>query len=285
MSAQRVGPAVIRPGGRIEAPAPVTPKAPEGGVLELIGGLVTLAVRAMMAICTPPFSWRGEFVEQCWLTVKRCLIPVAIANVAFGFGAPGMTGGHIVNIFGTMDRMGAFFVMASVREFAPWINAMLVAGVAGTAITADLGARKVREELDALVVLGLDPIRELVAPRFLAIGLITPLLFVFAAVCGVIGGGLATVVVFQETTSGFLSTFYSNFTTPDLLGSIGKSACFGWIIATFCCYMGLNVKGGAQGVGRAVNHAVVLSFVGIWVMNFVATSTLLASFPETSNLH
>ncbi|HYF25027.1 MAG TPA: ABC transporter permease, partial [Baekduia sp.] len=203
----------------------------------------------------------------------------------FGFGAPGMTGGQIVNIFGTMDRTGAFFVMASVREFAPWINAMLVAGVAGTAMAADLGARKVREELDALQVLGLDPIRELVAPRLLALVLLTPLFCLVSAICGVIGGGIATVVVFQDTTSGFLSTFYSNFTLPDLLGSVAKSFLFGLLIAVFCAYKGMNVSGGPQGVGRAVNQAVVLSFVGIFVTNYLFTSTLLASFPETSNLH
>jgi phospholipid/cholesterol/gamma-HCH transport system permease protein len=255
------------------------------GWFEQVGGMVMLAARAVYCLFTPPFTWRDEFVDQTWLTVRRCLIPVAVSNIVFGFGAPGMTGGQIVNIFGTMDRTGAFFVMASVREFAPWINAMLVAGVAGTAIAADLGARRVREELDALSVLGLDAVRELVAPRLLALVILTPLFCLVAAVCGVIGGGIATVVVFQDTTSGFLSTFYSNFTLPDLLGSLTKSVIFGFLIAIFCAYKGLNVKGGPQGVGRAVNQAVVLSFVGIFVVNYLFTSTLLASFPETSNLH
>lgn len=270
--------------GRRTAKAPA--RLPIGlGAFERVGGMVVLAFRAVYCLVTPPFTWRAEFVDQAWMTVKRCVIPVAISNIVFGFGAPGMTGGQIVNIFGTMDRTGAFFVMASVREFAPWINAMLVAGVAGTAIAADLGARNVREELDALAVLGLNPIRELVAPRLLALILLTPLFCIVAAVCGVIGGGIATVVVFQDTTAGFLSTFYSNFTLPDLIGSLTKSVIFGFLIGVFCCFKGLNVKGGPQGVGRAVNQAVVLSFVGIFVVNYLFTSTLLASFPETSNLH
>jgi phospholipid/cholesterol/gamma-HCH transport system permease protein len=247
--------------------------------------MVLLAARAVLALVTPPFTWRDEFIDQAWLTVKRCLIPVAVSNIVFGFGAPGMTGGHIVNIFGTMDRTGAFFVMASVREFAPWINAMLIAGVAGTAVCADLGARKVREELDALAVLGMDPVRELVAPRVAALTLLTPVFCILAAIGGVIGGGVATVVVFEDTTAGFLSTFYSNFTLPDLLGSVAKSLVFGFLIAMFCTYKGMNVSGGPQGVGRAVNQAVVLSFVGIFVFNYLFTSTLLAAFPETSNLH
>lgn len=273
-------------GASPKARPPRTKTLPSGlDALEQVGGMVVLAAYALRCLVTPPFTWRAEFVDQSWITVRRCLIPVAVSNIVFGFGAPGMTGGQIVNIFGTMDRTGAFFVMASVREFAPWINAMLIAGVAGTAIAADLGARKVREELDALSVLGLNATRELVAPRLLALIFLTPLFCLIAAVCGVIGGGIATVVVFQDTTAGFLSTFYSNFTLPDLVGSLTKSVIFGFLIGIFCCFKGLNVKGGPQGVGRAVNQAVVLSFVGIFIVNYLFTSTLLASFPETSNLH
>lgn len=255
------------------------------GWFEQIGGMAMLGARMAIALVTPPFTWWDEFISQSWLTVRRCFFPIVLSNIVFGFGAPGMTGGQIVNIFGTMDRTGAFFVMASVREFAPWINAMLIAGIAGTAIAADLGARKVREELDALEVLGMDPVRELAAPRLLALILLAPLFCMVAAICGVIGGGIATVVVFEDTTSGFLSTFYSNFTLPDLLGSFSKSILFGLLIGVFCAYKGMNVKGGPQGVGRAVNQAVVLSFIGIFVTNYLFTSTLLASFPETSNLH
>src|SRR5439155_21483860 len=176
------------------------------------------------------------------------------STVAFGFGAPGLQGGNITYIFGTVDRLGAFFVMASIREFAPWINGMVIAGVGGTAICADLGARKIRQELDALAVLGLDPVRSIVVPRFLALGLVTAFMNLLALVFGVVGGWLAAVVVFGESSAGYLGTFTSNFTLPDLLGSVIKTSMFGFIIGIVCCYKGLNVKGGAEGVGRAVNQ-------------------------------
>ena len=83
-------------------------------------------------------------------------------------------------LFGANDRLGGFFVLASIREFAPFVTAIVLAGVAGTAITADLGARKIREELDALQVLGVDPVKNLVVPRFLALMLVTGLFDVFA---------------------------------------------------------------------------------------------------------
>lgn len=281
------------------APQVAPPKAPDVGprrsagavldgplgLVEQLAGMFLLTGKTMAACLAPPYSWKSEFVDEAFLLLRRCLIPVMVSTTFFGLGAPGLQGGNILNLFGTVDRSGAFFVMASVREFAPWINGMVLAGVGGTAICADLGARKVREELDALAVLGLDPVKTIVAPRFLALGLITGLMNLVAIVFGLVGGFLAAVVVFQDTTAGFMATFTSNFTMPDLLGSVIKTSLFGFIIGIVCCYKGMNVKGGPEGVGRAVNQAVVISFAGIWVFNYMFTSTMLAAFPETGNLH
>lgn len=279
----------------LPAPPPVRPgrvrrgagRALEGpmGILDQIAGMLLLTGKATVAAFTPPFSWRGEFVDEAYLIVKRCTIPVILSTTFFGLGAPGLQASNLLSIFGTIDREGAFFVMASVREFAPWINGMVVAGVGGTAICADLGARKVREEIDALAVLGLDPVRTIVTPRFLALGLATALMNIIAIVFGLLGGWMAAVPIWGETSAGYLFTFTSNFTLPDLLGSVIKTSLFGFIIAIVCCYKGMNVKGGAEGVGRAVNQAVVISFAGIWTFNYMFTTVMLAAFPETGNLH
>ena len=118
-----------------------------------------------------------------------------ISTVAFGFGAPGLQAANFLTLFGALDRLGGFFILASVREFAPFVTAVVVAGVAGTAITADLGARKIREELDALQVLGVDPIKNLVVPRFLSLMLITGLLDIYALIFGIIGGIFAELAL------------------------------------------------------------------------------------------
>jgi phospholipid/cholesterol/gamma-HCH transport system permease protein len=253
--------------------------------VEQVAGMLILAWQAMVATFTPPFSWKDDLVEETWLIIHRCFFPVFLATTFWGFGSPGLTGANIVNTLGTVDRMGALFVMVSVRVGGPWLDGMVVAGVAGTAICADLGARKVREEIDALSVLGIDPVRSLVVPRVLALGFVTALMNFVAIVACILGGWLAAVVVFGETSAGFVSTFSSNFALPDLVASVVKTSLFGFIIAIVCCYTGLNVKGGAEGVGRAVNQAVVTAFVGIWVFNSVFTFTLLAAFPELGNLH
>jgi phospholipid/cholesterol/gamma-HCH transport system permease protein len=153
-----------------------------------------------------------------------------------------------------------------------------MAGVAGTAMTADLGARKIREELDALMVLGVDPIKSLVVPRFLSLMLLTPLFTIYAVLFGTLGGILVTVSNGAQI-GPFFSTFFAQATTAEFQASLVKSTVFGAIIAIVCCYKGLTASGGAEGVGRAVNQAVVLAFLAIGAIDYVFTQTLLATHP------
>ena len=125
--------------------------------------------------------------------LRLCWLPLTISTIAFGYGAPGLQAGNFLVLFGAIDRLGGFFVLASIREFAPFVTAIILAGVGGTAITADLGARKIREELDALQVLGVDPIKNLVVPRFLALMVVTGLFNIYALIFGIFGGVLATL--------------------------------------------------------------------------------------------
>ena len=146
---------------------------------------------------------------------------------------------------------------------------------------ADLGARKIREELDALMVLGVDPIKNLVVPRFLSLMLVTGLFDIYALIFGTFGGMLVTLAN-GAPLSGFFATYFTNATTTELWGSLLKTTIFGAIIAIVCCYKGLTAKGGAEGVGRAVNQAVVIAFMAIGAFNYVFTQTLLATHPELS---
>jgi phospholipid/cholesterol/gamma-HCH transport system permease protein len=146
---------------------------------------------------------------------------------------------------------------------------------------ADLGARKIREELDALMVLGVDPVKNLVVPRFLSLMLVTGLFDIYALIFGTFGGMLVTLVN-GAPLSGFFSTYFTNATTTELWGSLVKTTIFGAIIAIVCCYKGMTASGGAEGVGRAVNQAVVIAFLSIGAFNYVFTQALLATHPELS---
>src|SRR5215213_1116997 len=153
---------------------------PVKGLFEQVGNMMILTGRTLSATVTPPFPYGGEFISQFLFALQLCWFPMMVSMIAVSFGAPGLQAANFLTLFGALDRLGGFFVLASIREFAPLVTAVVVAGIAGTAITADLGARKIREELDALQVLGVDPIKNLVVPRFLSLMMITGLLNVYA---------------------------------------------------------------------------------------------------------
>src|SRR6478752_686944 len=209
---------------------------PAKNLFEQVGDMMILTGKTIVSAVRPPYPYGGEFMSQFLFALKLCWFPLLISTVAFGYGAPGLQAANFLTLFGALDRLGGFFVLASIREFAPWVDSMIVAGVAGTAITADLGARKIREELEELV--------------------------------------------YHQSLAGFWATFFANASVTDLWGSIVKTTMFGAIIAIVCCYKGMTASGGAAGVGRAVNEAVVIAFAGIWAFNYVFTQTLLATHPE-----
>jgi phospholipid/cholesterol/gamma-HCH transport system permease protein len=257
--------------------------APARSVFEEVGELVILTSRTIVSAVRPPFPYGEEFIGQFLFALRLCWFPLLVSTVAICFGAPGLQAANALTLFGTLDRLGGFFVLAAIREIGPFVTAVVVAGVAGTAITADLGARKIREELDALQVLGVDPIKNLVVPRFLSLMLITGLLDIYALVFG-LSGGILTEFVYHQSLGGFFATLFSQASITDLWGSVIKCTLFGAIIAIVCCYKGMTASGGAAGVGRAVNEAVVISFMAVFAFNYVFTQTLLATNPELQTI-
>ncbi len=271
-------------GGEMEAAASIGRRiAPAKSFFEQVGDMMILTARTMASAVRPPYPYGEEFIGQFLFALQLCWFPLLVSTVAFGFGAPGLQAANFLTLFGSLDRLGGFFVLASIREFAPFVTAVVVAGVAGTAITADLGARKIREELDALQVLGVDPIKNLVVPRFLALMVITGLLDIYALIFG-ISGGILTELLYNQPLGGFFSTLFTNSSITDLWGSVIKCTLFGAIISVVCCYKGMTASGGAAGVGRAVNQAVVISFMGVFAFNYVFTQTLLATNPDLQTI-
>jgi phospholipid/cholesterol/gamma-HCH transport system permease protein len=252
---------------------------PTKNLLEEVGDMMILTGKTLVSAVRPPYPYGGEFISQFLFALKLCWFPLLISTIAISYGAPGLQAGNFLVLFGAIDRLGGFFVLTSIREFGPSVTAIILAGVAGTAITADLGARKIREELDALQVLGVDPVKNLVVPRFLALMLVTGLFDVFAVFFGIFAGLLATILN-NAPLGGFWATFFTNASTTDLWGSVLKCTMFGAIIAIVCCYKGMTASGGAEGVGRSVNQAVVIAFLGVFAFNYVFTQTLLATHPE-----
>ena len=252
--------------------------APLRGFIQTIGAMVLLLRKSLVAALTPPYDYGPELVDQFLFALRLGWFPMILASLAFTYGPAGIEVGDFLNLLGAMDRLGGIFVIIVMREFAPLVCAIVMAGVAGTAMTADLGARKIREELDALMVLGVDPVKSLVVPRFLSLMLLTPLFSIYALLFGTLGGVLVTLSNGAQV-GAFFSTFFAQANTAEFEAMFVKSALFGAMIAIVCCYKGLTVSGGAEGVGRAVNQAVVIAFLGIGAIDYVFTQTLLATHP------
>ncbi len=252
---------------------------PTRNLLEEVGEMMLLTSRTISSALRPPYLYGEEFVSQFLFVLRQVWFPLLVTTLAINYGAPGLQAANFLRLFGATDRLGGIFVLAAIREIGPLITSIVLAGIAGTAITADLGARKIREELDALQVLGVDPVKNLVVPRFLALMLITGLFDLYALLFGIFGGVLAAIVT-EQPLGPFWSTLFANATSTDLWGSVLKTTIFGAIIAIVCCYKGMTASGGAEGVGRAVNQAVVIAFLGIGAFNYVFTQTLLATHPN-----
>jgi phospholipid/cholesterol/gamma-HCH transport system permease protein len=257
-----------------------------GAVGELfaeVGNMTILTVRTIVSAIRPPYPYGDELVWQFLFVLKLSWFPLLVSTFALNLGAPGLQAAGILSLVGSLDRLGGFFILTAVRWIGPLVTAVVVAGVAGTAITADLGARKIREELDALQVLGVDPIKNLVVPRFLALIVVTGLLDIFAIVFG-LSAGIAAELLYNQSLGGFFATLFSNATVTDIWSSVLMCTMFGAIIAIVCSYKGMSASGGAAGVGRAVNQAVVIALVAVFFFQFVVTSILFATNPELQSI-
>ena len=252
---------------------------PVKNAFEEVGVMMILTVKTLISAVRAPYPYGEELVWQLLFVLKLSWFPLLISTFALNLGAPGLQAAGVLSLFGALDRLGGFFVVIAIRWIAPLVTAVVVSGVAGTAITADLGARKIREELDALQVLGVDPVKNLVVPRFLALMIITGLLDIFAIVMG-LSAGIAAELLYHQSLGGFFATLFTNATITDLWSSVMMCTMFGAIVAIVCSYKGMSASGGAAGVGRAVNQAVVISLVAVFFFQFVVSSILLATNPD-----
>ncbi|HET9153498.1 MAG TPA: ABC transporter permease [Solirubrobacterales bacterium] len=252
---------------------------PFKAAFEQVGLMMVLTVRTLLAAVRSPYPYGEELVWQFLFVLRLSWFPLVVSTFALNLGAPGLQAAGILSLFGALDRLGGFFVVIAIRWIGPLVTAVVVAGVAGTAITADLGARKIREELDALQVLGVDPVKNLVVPRFLALMVVTALLDVFAIVMG-LSAGIAAELLYHQSLGGFFATLFSNATITDLWSSVMMCTMFGGIVAVVCSYKGMSASGGAAGVGRAVNQAVVIALVAVFFFQFLVSSVILATNPE-----
>lgn len=224
------------------------------------------------------FQYR-EFVAQAWFVVGVAVVPTLLVAVPFGV-IISIQIGSLAQQVGATSFIGAANGLGVIRQGAPLVVALLLAGAVGSAICSDLGARAIREEIDALEVLGISAVQRLVVPRVVATALIAMLLCGVVAFAGVLTGFLFNLLAQGGTPGSYVSSFAAFAQPADLVLAEVKSAVFGVLVALVACYKGLNAKGGPKGVADAVNASVVLSVVLLFAVNVVATQIYAALVPQ-----
>jgi phospholipid/cholesterol/gamma-HCH transport system permease protein len=250
--------------------------SPLGGVRQA-GSLFALFLDVGRMTFKRPFQGR-EFIQQAWFIASVTILPTMLVSIPFG-AVIALELGTLARQIGAQSFTGAASVLAIIREASPIVVALLIAGAGGSAICADLGSRKIRDELDAMEVLGISPVQRLVVPRVLACVLVSVALNGLVCVVGVAGGYFFNVVLQGGTPGAYLASFSALAQLPDLYTGEVKAFIFGIIAGVVASYKGLHVGGGPKGVGDAVNQSVVITFMLLFAVNFVITAVYFQVVP------
>jgi phospholipid/cholesterol/gamma-HCH transport system permease protein len=246
------------------------------------GNLVILAIASVWALVTDilagRFSW-SEFMLQAWFMTRVSLLPTILVAIPFGV-ITSVQIGAVANQIGATSFSGAVNGIGVLRQGAPLVTSLMIAGAVGSAICADLGARTVREEIDALKVMGISPIQRLVAPRILAALVVAALLTVIVAMTAMMTAFIMNVGSGTISSGAYLDSFVSFSRPEDFLLAEFKAVVFGFIATVVAAHKGLGASGGPKGVADAVNQAVVLSVILLAVTNVAITQGYVMIFPQ-----
>ncbi len=233
-------------------------------------------------------------VEVIWVTIRRPPGWVLIRDQMFEIGVmslpvvaiTGFSTGMVLaaqSFFQLSDKglasaTGLMVAKAMLVELGPVLTAFMVTGRVGAAMCAELGTMRVTEQIDAMRSMSVNPLRYLVAPRFIGGVLMMPLLTVFSSIMGILGGYIIAVGVYHMAPNAFLDPLPIYVTNFDFISGIVKSLVFAIIIVTISCYKGMTTRGGAAGVGRSTTNSVVICYSVILIINFLLTLGLNSSY-------
>lgn len=246
------------------------------GALVVLG--VGAATHAVTDIVMRRFSW-SEFLLQAWFMTRVSLLPTILVAIPFGV-ITSVQIGAVSNQIGATSFSGAVNGIGVLRQGAPLVTSLMIAGAVGSAICADLGARTVREEIDALKVMGISPVQRLVAPRVVAALLVAVLLTVIVAMTAMVTAFVMNVGSGTISAGAYIDSFVSFSQPTDLFLAEFKALTFGFIATIVAAHKGLTATGGPKGVADAVNQAVVLSVILLAVVNVAITQAYVMLVPQ-----
>jgi phospholipid/cholesterol/gamma-HCH transport system permease protein len=247
--------------------------APIAELLRLLGGVAFLTGRTIQVALRPPFELK-ELTRQ---VVQIGLRSTSIALLTSVFSSMVITVQFALQLsrFGAKGWVGSVVGVTLARELGPVMTALVVGGRVGAGIAAELGSMAVTEQIDAIRVLGADPVRKLVAPRVIAAMIVLPLMTSMAVVLGILGGAAVASVDAGVSFAHFHHAAWHATTMNDFLSGLSKTVFFGYNIAIVACYLGLNTRGGTEGVGSATTRTVVVTSVITLISDFLLTKLIL----------
>lgn len=241
-------------------------------IMEYIGGCVRLFSEAVGFLLRGHWRPGLTIIQMSFLGVNSLMI--VLMTTTFAGMVIALQMAHVAVQYGVGKMVGGSASLAMTRELGPMLTAIVVAGRAGSAITAEIGSMKVTEQIDALKMLAVSPTGYLVVPRLVAMLLMMPLLTLFSDISGLVGG---SVVAFENAGipyQVFWDSVRQMTMTSDLTLGLAKSVIFGVEVAIISCYQGLKTGRGAAGVGQATTSSVVTSMVVIFITNFILSSLM-----------
>jgi phospholipid/cholesterol/gamma-HCH transport system permease protein len=244
--------------------------SPLENIIKEFGRISLMLAESIYLAFIPPFKLNYIFKQMEFIGVRSVF--VIILTGAFTGMVLALQSFYGFKKFGSEGLVGATVALSMTRELGPVLTSLMVTGRAGSSMAAELGTMRVTEQIDALTVMALKPIKYLVTPRIIAAFLVLPVLTVISDFIGIIGGYLVGVKLLGINEGAYIDKMIKFVELNDIYNGLVKSAVFGIILSTISCYKGFNTQGGAEGVGRATTEAVVASSVTILVADYVLTS-------------
>ena len=236
-----------------------------------MGDFVVLAGETFAAMFRRPFAWR-ELIDQIWFVARVSIVPTLVLSIPYTVLIVFTLNIVLIEV-GAGDLSGAGAALASVTQVGPVVTAIVVSGAGATAMCADLGARTIREEIDAMKVIGVNPIQALVVPRVIAATFVALMLYSVVAVVGLTAATSSLSIVQHVTPGAFVAGMTLLTGLPQVIVSLVKALLFGLSAGLIACYKGLHVGGGPTAVGTAVNETVVFAFMALFLINILATAS------------
>jgi phospholipid/cholesterol/gamma-HCH transport system permease protein len=241
--------------------------------LHRTGHLALFLVRTLILLPLPPFR-PGNFLQQVYFIGVRSLF-VIILTAAFTGMVLALQGYYTLSRFGSEGLVGPMVALSILQELGPVLSALMVTGRAGSAMAGELGVMRIKEQIDALEVMGINPVKFLVVPRMQATLVAMPVLTLIFDVVGILGGYVVVVYLLGMSGGVYFSSIEAKVAMGDIVTSLVKSVSFGLLVAWVCTYSGFFTRRGAEGIGQAITSAVVLSSVLVLVWDYLITAALL----------